>query len=115
MQMPLRRTRWCYSTYLVTIETFHAAFFYICRVPITLVLTDEWPQYSIGKNCTQEGGDINYMWADHPGADVCHAKVKEESDKTKHGELRKSAAHQKLWRSAMRNRNVKRITSASRP
>jgi hypothetical protein len=91
-QMTLRRTRSCYSTYLVTIQTFHAAFFDICRVPITLVLTDEWPQYSIRKNCTQECGDIYDMWANHPGSHVCHAKVKEESEKTKR-ELRKSASH----------------------
>lgn len=71
----------CESADLVTIQAGHAALRYVCRVPIALAIVDEWPQNSPGEDRAEEGGEVDMVRADHPGADVRHAEIEEEPDR----------------------------------
>jgi hypothetical protein len=68
------------SADLVTIQAGHAALRYVCRVPVALASADEWPQDSPGDDRAEEGGEVDKVRADHPGADVRHAEIEEEPD-----------------------------------
>lgn len=69
-----------YQADLVTKQACHAALWYICWVPVSLLFADDWPQYPPRKYSTKQGWKVDKVWADHPRTNVCEAEIEEKPD-----------------------------------
>ena len=61
----------------------HAAFWYICWIPVAFQITDQRPHDTPGENGAKKERQINEVGTNHPCPNICEAEIKEESDTPK--------------------------------
>jgi hypothetical protein len=69
--------------YLVPVDACHAILRCICRIPVALLLADEWPHDAPGNDGTEQQREVDEVRADHPSTNVRQAEVEGKPDGSK--------------------------------
>ena len=64
--------------YLVTLQTFNAFWWKVCRVPITLSSFNERPHDAPRKNASKQQGYVYNVRTNHPYSNICCREIKEK-------------------------------------